>query len=165
MIRIASNPAFRLSGFPAFLMAGMIAAFGGLAGCGAVEDPSASSKSADLGDEVGQSPLGIDAGIIFLGTETYQCFPLERFHLTSPEQIASIETSCECLSAQIVQYVDGSGIARPGLKISFLDDSEELPRQGFSMAGRITIYLEDLSTRELTVNFLHTFAPKRGGAL
>lgn len=133
----------------------------GLTGCG--EDRLADSKNNSFGSTF-EANSTIEAGVVFFGTETYQCFPLSRFGIDQPSDISSIETSCECLTASIVQFGSGSGDADFGLMLKFLDDTDGTETRSFSLAARVILHLKDQSKQEIEVRFLHTFLLPEGGA-
>lgn len=135
--------------------------FLGLTGCGSdrVTDSINNSFSSTF-----ETNSTIEAGVIFFGTETYQCFPLSRFGIEQPSDISSIETSCECLTASIVQFGSGSGDADFGLMLKFLDDTDGTETRSFSLAARVILHLKDQSKKEIEVRFLYTFLLPEGGA-
>jgi hypothetical protein len=101
----------------------------------------------------------IEAGIVFLGSETYQCYPLSQVGISNPESISAIETSCECLAARVVEYIDGSGEFTHGLHIIFSDTESEIQSKGYLLKARVTIHFTDQPSKEVEVRFLHTSSP------
>lgn len=105
----------------------------------------------------------LDAGVLFLGTETYQCFPLNRFGLHDPTEIISIDTSCERLVAQVTEYVTANGERKHGLQVNFLDNTADNEDRSYSLAAKVKLHLRDQATKEITIRFIHAFRPAPGG--
>lgn len=71
-----------------------------------------------------------DAGIVFPGSDTNVAFPLVDERLQNAAQVAEIHTSCECTSAEAVDYVDSRGEKKIAIRIRIaepVDDTENFP--------------------------------------
>lgn len=132
-----------------------------LTGCGGNRETQSAKPT------FGSSPRPdstIEAGVVFLSTENYLCYPLSRFGIQQPADIVSIDTSCECLVADVVQFASVSDNSDNGLMLKFLADSSESEPRTYSLAARVTLHLRDQTQKEITVRFLHTLMIEKKSA-
>lgn len=124
--------------------------------------------------------IAIDAGVVFADQESYLCFPLKQLGVEEHLSTNRVESSCECVEATIVHYLDPTVGRCPALLLRFrqesvvqeavsgeLSETREVrrnPDKGFESAPitpvnlgvDVTIDLENGRQVNYTVNFLHT---------
>lgn len=95
-----------------------------LVGCGPITEASGNSvaeiEASDFNSSV---QCVIDAGIVFANEESYLCVPLSRVGIMDSDEVVSVQTSCDCTQASIVQFYKSSAETTRALRIDFTRDS------------------------------------------
>ena len=66
----------------------------------------------------------VDLGVLFADRESWFCYPLRQFGIENASDIIRIESSCDCVSAEVVGYVDATNRSVSGLSISVAPDTD-----------------------------------------
>ena len=101
-------------------------------------------------------PIQVDLGIIFDDEEVYACFPLARFNLDSNDSIESVNSSCDCVSLSLLDYLDSKTDTKRALRIDvspWVDPGDGTP---LNLGVVCKILLSDGDSREFTICFLQT---------
>lgn len=109
-----------------------------------IEVPSATSRKTD------ESLREMYCGVVFRGESQQFRFPFAELELeTGP--IGEIHTSCECASAQVVEYLGHDGVVSKALELTFREDSigNNADRLPMDLLIIITITFSDGSTDSL----------------
>ncbi len=75
--------------------------------------------SADAGDQFHE----LDLGVLFSQRESRFCYPLRQFGIENPSDVIRIDSSCDCVTAEVVGYVDATNRPASGLSICVAPDS------------------------------------------
>jgi len=65
----------------------------------------------------------IDAGIVFADRDSYLCLPFEKVGLPSDASVASIKSSCDCLTPSLIEYVDANGHFAKAIFLKFNENA------------------------------------------
>lgn len=92
------------------------------AGCSsrssAVDQPA--EVLADAGDQLHE----LDLGVLFSQRESCFCYPLRQFGIENADDVIRIDSSCDCVTAEVVGYVDASNRPVSGLSICVAPDKD-----------------------------------------
>jgi hypothetical protein len=124
--------------------------------------------------------FAIDAGVVFADQESYLCFPLKQLGIEEYLSTSRVESSCDCVEATVVHYLDPAGSRCPALLLRFRQESvtqegesdelnggqevhgklesglDSLAVTPVNLGVDVTIDLESGRRVHSTVNFLHT---------
>lgn len=156
--------ASRLPGFPV-----ISAIVWGMAVCGCETRPTDGIRGTEIlgivASPQNQGLMQLEAGVVFFGTETYHCYSLRQLGLESDARISAIDTSCECLTVSVVEYLDALGKPTRGLRFHFADEPHDEASKSSSLATRVTVQLSGGESKEFTVSFLHATHVSSQGAV
>lgn len=85
-------------------------------------------------------------------------FSTESLEIESPTDVKSISTSCECIRAKLVEYLDGNGKQKCALAIHFVPE-ENATKTSSDLAAEVNILLSSGEKRRAVVSFLHAARP------
>ena len=104
------------------------------------------------------APIEIDAGVIFSDRGSYLCVPLARFGQCSADKVESIDTSCECVTARLIRYMDRSAKAVDGVLLEFVADEAmqiDAPRS-MDLGVVVTVTTSEGKSQTATLILLRT---------
>jgi hypothetical protein len=119
----------------------------------------------DAIDGTTESPIVVEAGVIFADRESYLCLPFERLCLPVATSVVSVASSCECVEPQVVAYRTQHGECAKAVLLRFVKEDIEVidpdafsstPIVAASLGVLVDVTLADGSTRSFKVNLLHT---------
>ena len=121
--------------------------------------PSASRNVATAGPDSKSDTVieSIDAGIIFSDQSNYLCIPLNRIGISSPSQIESIRTSCECVTASLVKYRENATKTVDAVRIDFVQETKNSPSfqaPAINLEVDVRILLSNGLTKSLPIRFV-----------
>jgi len=128
-------------------------------GCGLAETTASDSQIQQLSDR-----CEIDAGVVFCGRAASYCMPLSRIGLSSSGEIATLDSSCECVKPTLVRYSVTSTTVAEGLLLEFVaeEQSSDSTPQPVHLAVEVKLKLVGGKSRTVTVNFLHALLHDQG---
>jgi len=97
-------------------------------GCFLVNDRLPISSGTQSGNE-SNTPLKFDLGIVDRERGGYFCMPLSRLPLDWSDEIVSINTSCQCTIAKVVEYLRTDGAIKKALIIEIASSSVDIDGQ------------------------------------
>ena len=110
------------------------------------------------------TPIAIDAGVVFADQSSYMCWPLARFGIATDDRVVSVNTSCECTQASIVDYQLSTNECAQALRVEFV--AEPVNAAGSPpahLAVEVTMLLASGQSKSLTVELLLTSQKRSGG--
>jgi hypothetical protein len=120
------------------------------------------SRKHDSSSKTDLKSTEVDLGIVIKGQEGYYCLPLSSLGHVTPESISKIETSCDCLTARIIQYRNVTGDNEPGLLVTYSDKDYSLSKSEGKMEKAINLKVsvllitQDGLKTEVLFSFLNT---------
>jgi hypothetical protein len=99
----------------------------------------------------------LDAGVVFSDRTSYLCWPFDAIGLEEGNEVQSIQSSCDCVQASVIDYPKvGNSLGR-GLLIEFKAETHRKSKEVPAALGVVlTLQLANGSERVVTVNLLHT---------
>ncbi len=141
-----------------FGVVGLLAA--SLVGCGAFTDASSNSVTEFAASDFSNSPAGslIDAGIVFAHESSYLCVPLSRLGIAETDEVMSVQTSCECIQASIVQFYESTSNTARALRVDFRPEpaTADMIHVPSNLIVKVILQFSGSRTKEATIQFLHT---------
>jgi hypothetical protein len=84
---------------------------------------------------------GFDAGILFADCEQRFCFPLSRLGVDADEIVSSVDSSCHCADASIIEYQEVAGRTEKAINVLFRADSDLV--ESVSLSLQFRLHFED----------------------
>lgn len=99
----------------------------------------------------------VEAGVILSNRASYLCWPAERLGIPAEDEIVSLETSCECVEAKVVYYLDPTSQTRRAISLDFIpDDDGDAPSRPANLSVKTSVHLASGNRREFEIGLLHT---------
>lgn len=112
------------------------------------------NKATNLGAT--PTTVGVNAGIVFVDRSDYICWPIEKLGpINQGDEIISINTSCECVNASVIQYKKNEAENATAILFSFFPTQEALDRPS-NLSVIVTGTTRSGKQLQFALNFLHT---------
>lgn len=85
---------------------------------------SAVDQPAEVFAGAGDQSHELDLGVLFSQRESCFCYPLRQFGIENADDVIRIDSSCDCVTAEVVGYVDTSNRPVSGLSICVAPDKD-----------------------------------------
>ena len=87
----------------------------------------------------------LDLGVLFSQRESCFCYPLRQFGIENADDVIRIDSSCDCVTAEVVDYVNASNRPDSGLSICVTPD------KGATAAASLIVELNLILTNSPSV--------------